>query len=173
MDDAIRVVAEMNESIWDRLESALEDLTEEEIHWRLLPRANTIGVIVRHLRIEAQWHLDCLEHGVPMPRIAAPVHQKSIDAVPSDFAENFRKLKELCARFREILRTATLNTLQQRTAAAYGEAGEREGGIYRLGYQQALHLAIHCGQIRTIRNLYRTTRGQPARFSPENPTYPK
>ncbi len=43
MDDGIRVVAEMNESIWDRLESALEDLTEEEIHWRLLLQANTIG----------------------------------------------------------------------------------------------------------------------------------
>ena len=31
---------------------------------------------------------------------------------------------------------------------------------------------MHCGQIQTIRNLYRKTRGEPARFFPENPTYP-
>jgi len=83
MDDALRVVVEMNETIWGRFKSALEDLSEEEIHWRFLPQANTINVIVR---------------------------QK--------------------------------------------------------------HMATHLGQIRTIRNLYRKTRGEPARFFPENPTYP-
>jgi hypothetical protein len=79
-------------------------------------------------------------------------------------------LEGLYTRFVEILQTATLVTLQQRTAAAYGEA---MGLTYRLAYHQATHLAMHCGQIRTIRNLYRKTRGEPARFFPENPTYPK
>ena len=41
-----------------------------------------------------------------------------------------------------------------------------------LAYHQATHLARHTGQIRTIRNLYRKTRGEPARFFPDNPTYP-
>jgi hypothetical protein len=54
MDDALRVVVEMNETIWGRLKNALEDLSEEEIYWRPLPQANTINVIIRHLRIEAQ-----------------------------------------------------------------------------------------------------------------------
>ena len=169
MDDAVRVVVEMNESIWGRLKNALEDLSEEEIHWRPLPQANTINVIIRHLRIEAQWHLDSLERGEPMPTIAVAAPQEAIDAVPSDFEENFKRLEELYTRFVEILRTATLVTLQQRTAAAYGEA---RGLTYLLGYHQATHLAMHCGQIRTIRNLYRKTRGEPARFHPENPTYP-
>lgn len=173
MDDALRVVSEMNESMWARLTNALEDLTEEEIHWRPLPQANTINVIVRHLRIEAAWHLDSLERGEPMPTVATSPSQEAIDAVPEDFEENFKKLEELYARFLEILRTTTLNTLRQRTAAAYGEVSENEGRTYLLGYHQATHLAMHCGQIRTIRNLYRKTRGEPARFFPENPTYPR
>ncbi len=169
MDDALRVVVEMNESIWSRFKDALEDLSEEEIHWRPLPQANTINVIIRHLRIEAQWHLNSLAHGEPMPTIAVAAPQEEIEAIPADFEDNFKMLEELYTGFVEVLRTATLVTLQQRTAAAYGEA---RGLTYRLGYHQAAHLAMHCGQIRTIRNLYRKTRGESARFFPENPTYP-
>jgi DinB family protein len=170
MDDALRIIVEMNETSWSRLKNALEDLSEEELHWRPLPQANTIDVIIRHLRIEAQWHLDSLERGELMPTIAVAAPQEAIDAVPADFAENLKKLEELYTRFVEVLRTVTLATLQQRTAAAYGDAS---GPTYLLAYHQAAHLAMHGGQIRTIRNLYRKTRGEPARFHPENPTYPK
>jgi hypothetical protein len=45
MDDALRVVVEMNDTIWSRLKNALEDLSQEEIHWRPLPQANSINVI--------------------------------------------------------------------------------------------------------------------------------
>jgi hypothetical protein len=62
MDDALRVIVEMHESLWGGLKNALEDLSEEERHWRPLPHANTINVIVRHLRIEAQWHLADIPH---------------------------------------------------------------------------------------------------------------
>src|SRR4029450_8609184 len=170
MHDAARFVVEMQESLWLRLKNALEELSEEERHWRLLPHANTINVIIRHLRIEAQWHLDSLERGEPMPTIAVAAPQEAIDAVPVDFEANFKRLEELYTRFVEPLRPVTLETLQQRTAAAYGEARRL---TYPLGYHQAIHLAMHCGQIRTIRNLYRKIRGEPARFFPENPTYPK
>ena len=37
MDDALRVVVEMHESLWGRLKHALEDLSAEEMHWRPLP----------------------------------------------------------------------------------------------------------------------------------------
>jgi Protein of unknown function (DUF664) len=169
MDDALRVVVEMHEHLWGGLKNALEDLSEEELHWRPLPHANTINVIIRHLRIEAQWHLDSLERGAPMPTIAVAAPQEAIDAVPSDFEANVTRLEELYTRFVELLRTATLETVQQRTAAAYGDARRR---MYALGYHQALHVAAHCGQIRTIRNLYCKMHGEPARFHPENPTYP-
>lgn len=173
MDDAVRVVAEMNESMWDRLRGTLEDLSDEEIHWQPLPQANSINVIVRHLRIEAQWHLDSLERGEPMPTIAVPAPQDAIEAISLDFEENLSRLEQFYTRFCEILRTASLVTLREQTAAAYGEAIKGKGHTYLLGYHQATHVAMHCGQIRTIRNLYRKTRGEPARFFPENPTYPK
>jgi hypothetical protein len=169
MDDALQVVVEMHEHLWGRLTHALEDLSAEELHWQPLPHANTISVIIRHLRIEAQWHLDSLEHGEPMPTIAVAAPQATIDAVPADFEQNVTRLEELYTRFVERLRTTTLVTLQQYTAAAYGDARRRP---YTLGYHQALHLAMHCGQIRMIRNLYCKMRGEPARFVPENPTYP-
>jgi hypothetical protein len=52
MDDALPVIIEMHESLWQRFKDALEDLSEEECHWRPLPQANTINVIIRHFRIE-------------------------------------------------------------------------------------------------------------------------
>ncbi len=162
----------MNERMWDRFKDALEDLPEAEIHWRPLPEANSIDLIVRHLRIEAAWHLNSLQHGAPLPTVAAPAPQEAIDAVPLDFDENLRTLEELFTRFVETLRTLTPSTLEERTTIAYGDALKAEGRHYLLAYQQATHLALHLGQIRMLRNLYRKTRGQPARFRPVNPTYP-
>jgi hypothetical protein len=46
MDETLRVVTEMNEGMWALLRNALEDLDEEEIHWQVLPQANTISVIL-------------------------------------------------------------------------------------------------------------------------------
>lgn len=173
MDDALRLAHEMTESMWLRLENALEDLTEEEIDWRPLPEANSINVIVRHLRIEAQWHLDSLERGEPMPTVAVQAPQSAIDAVPLIFRENFRCLQDLYLRFAQTLCTITLSTLEERSASAYGEASKPSGRRYLLGYHQSTHLATHIGQIRTIRNLYSKTRGESARFVPDNPTYLK
>ena len=96
-----------------------------------------------------------------MPTLAVAAPQEEIDAVPVGFGANFKGLEELYSRFVEILRTVTLETLQQRTSAACGDATRV---MYPLGYHQAIHLALHCGQIRTIRNLYRKVRGEPARF---------
>lgn len=173
MDDTLRVVYEMNQSIWGLLKDCVIDLSDDEIDWRPLPQSNSINIIVRHLRIEAQWHLDSLERGDIMPSEVSPEIQEQIDAVPFDFQRNFEKLEELYTGFLDILRTTTLDGLRQRTAAAYGSAAEAPGRAHLLGYHQAMHVAMHCGQIRSTRNLYRKTRGEPARFFPENPTYPR
>jgi hypothetical protein len=171
MDD-LQVVVELNQSMWAQLQNALEDVTGDEVHWRPLPQANSIDLIVRHLRIEAEWHLNSLAHGEPMPTVAVHPTQSVIDAVTFDFEQNLTALEELYTRFLEILKQTSLTTLRQRTAAAYGKAVENTHQ-YLLGYHQATHLAMHCGQIRSVRNLYRKTRGEPARFFPDNPTYPK
>lgn len=167
-DDALRIVSDMNARVWSALKNALEELSEDEIQWRPLPQANSINLIVRHLRIEAEWHLHSLESGAPMPTVATSPSQEA----PLDFEANFKELEECYTRLLHVLRTIPLNTLRERSAAAYGKAGESEDRRYLLGYHQATHVAMHCGQIRMIRNLYRKTRGEPARFFPENPTYP-
>ncbi len=163
----------MNQRAWCLLTDALRDLQDEEIDWRPLPQANSINVIVRHLRIEAQWHLDSLQSGAAMPSDVTPALHADIDAVPLDFQHNFDTLTEFYTAFLDALRSTTLNGLHQRTAAAYGDAVATSASAHFLGYHQALHVAMHCGQIRTIQNLYRKTRAEPARFFPDNPTYPR
>ena len=173
MDDSLSVVSELNQRAWSLLKDAVDDLSDDEIDWRPLPQGNNINIIVRHLRIEAQWHLDSLTRGDRMPSDVTPAVEREIDAVPLDFQTNFAKLEDLFARFLDALCTTTLHGLRQRTTAAYGAAADAGGSVHFLGYHQALHVAMHCGQIRTIRNLYRKTRGEPVRFFPENPTYPR
>jgi hypothetical protein len=174
MKESCQLAVELNESVWRRFKGDLEDLTPEEINWRPLPEANNINTIVRHLRIEAQWHLASLERGEPMPHQVTAGIQETIDSVPLDFERNLKELEELYTRFLTVLRNGTLDTLQQKTALAYRDfPGEAPLPAYLLGFHQAVHLANHLGQIRMIRNLYRKTRGEPARFFPDNPTFPR
>lgn len=173
MNDALRVLLDVNQRAWSFLKDALADLDDAESDWRPHPLGNSINIIVRHLRIEAQWHLDSLLRGDAMPSSVTPALQQAIDAVALDVRQNIEKLEELYLKFLDVLRTTSLPDLEQRTAAAYGSAAGTIRSVHFLGYHQALHLTMHCGQIRTIRNLYRKSRGEPARFFPENPTYPQ
>ena len=173
MDKALQLVIEMNEWTWNHFKDDLKEATPEEINWRPLPQANTINAILRHLRIEAQWHLVSLEHGEPMPVQVTVSVQQEIDLAPLDFERNLKELEESYTRFIAALRRTTLPALQQQTVLAYRDfPGEASRPTHLLGFHQAVHLATHWGQIRTIRNLYRKTRGEPARFFPENPTFP-
>lgn len=173
MDDGLSFVVEMNEAMWARFVGDLSDVTPEEADWRPLPQANSINVILRHLRIEAEWHLASLERGAPMPSDVPPELQQQINSVPVEFGENSKELASLYARFLAVLRQTSLPMLQLQTQRAYGTPAT---GVpippHLLGFHQATHLASHLGQIRTLRNLYRKTRGERARFHPNNPTYP-
>src|SRR5262245_32959116 len=159
MNDGLRIVAEMHQTLWDQFRGSFDDLSEDELHWRVLPQANSIHMIVRHLRIESEWHLRSLQSGEPMPTIAAPVSQEAIDAVSFDFAESLNTLQRHYTEFCDTLGTQSLGTLEEKSAAAYGEAATGKGLAYVLAYHQATHLAYHTGQIRSIRNLYRKARG--------------
>jgi uncharacterized damage-inducible protein DinB len=172
VDEHLRVACELNQWALRRLTDALADLGDDEIDWRPLPESNSINVIVRHLRIEAQWHLDSLQRGEALPSDVTPDRQKEIDAVPLDCRANLEQFARLYATFIEVLEATTLNGLRRRTSDAYGNAAASVVSAHFLGYHQALHVTTHSGQIRTIRNLYQKTRGRRARFFPDNPTYP-
>jgi hypothetical protein len=170
MDQALEVVVEMTEGILAGIREDLADVAPEEADWRPLPEANSIGLIVRHLAIEAQWHRACLERGEPMPHELTDEIQHQIDSVPLDFAQNRAMFEQALESFLARLRDTTLAGLAERSREAYGE---RLRSPHVLGFHQALHVCMHWGQIRTIRNLYEKTRGRPARYFPENPTYPR
>ena len=170
MDEALQVVIEMTESIWEGFTKDLEDVTSEEANWQPLPEANSITVILRHLCIEANWHQASLERGEPMPSQVTADLQRQIDSVPLDFERNLETFNESYSRFLAALRTTTLIGLEQRSVAAY--QGWPSRSAHFLGFHQAMHVSMHWGQIRTIRNLYRKTRGEQARFFPDNPTFP-
>jgi hypothetical protein len=176
--EALPIVVELNEMARRILEHALADVTDDEIDWRVVPAANSVNVIVRHLRIESEWQLRSLVHGDPMrPARPAPAVQARIDAVPLDFRRNLAELRECLTRFVDTLRSMTPEQLEERTLQAYGadviaKADRASDVRHLLGYHQALHVASHAGQIRSIRNLFAKTRGEAPRFFPENATYP-
>ena len=134
------------------------------------PAANTIEAIVRHLRIESEWHLNSILRGDLMPFQISPERQREIDAVSLDFKANRDALMESGAAFVNELQAMTPSAVRERTAQAYDAKTPRTPHL--LGYHQAMHLMTHCGQIRMIRNLYSKNRGERPRFFPENPTYP-
>jgi hypothetical protein len=173
MDEALQLVIEMNERTWQRFKEEISDISPEEINWRPLPQANTINAILKHLRVEAQWYLASLEHGEQSPYQDTASVQQLTDSVPLDFERNLQALEELYTQFTAALRRTTLATLKQQTVRAQVFPGGAPHPGHLLSFRQALHLAMHWGQIRTLRNLYRKTRGEPGRFFPHNPTFPE
>jgi hypothetical protein len=151
VDDGQSFVVKMNAAMWARFVADVGDVTPEE----------------------AEWHLASLERGAPMPNDVPPELQQRIDSVPLDFEKNSTELANLYARFLAVLRQTPLSTLQLQTQRAYGAvaAGGAPIPSHFLGFHQATHLASHLGQIRALRNLYRKTRGELARFHPDNPTF--
>jgi DinB family protein len=172
MDEALQLVVEMNEWTWKRFKDDLKDVTPEEIDWRPLPQANTINTILKHLRVEAEWYVASLDQLEQSPYQDTARVQQLTDSIPLDFERNLQELEALYTRFIEALRNTTLAALQQHTVLAQVFPGGAPHPASLLGFRQAVHLASHWGQIRTLRNLYRTTRGAPGRFFPNNPTFP-
>jgi len=168
MDDGVRIVVEIAESVWQGFRRDLQDVTPAEVAWRPLPEANTIGLIVRHLAIEVGWHRAAIERGDAIPLELTDEHQRQVDLVPLDFEVNLKTLDQAFEAFLAALRVSTLTTLADRTRTAYKEPASP----HQLACHPVHHLPRHWGQIRTIRNLYRKTRGEPARFFPTNPSFP-
>src|SRR5436189_78557 len=104
MDQTLRAVIDMSEFVWNRLKEELKDLTSDEVHWRPLQQANSIALIVRHLRIEAEWQVASLEYGEAMPTETTEAVQRLIDSVDFDFERNSKELVEFGDRFVAVLR---------------------------------------------------------------------
>ena len=176
MDQTLRAIMDMNEFVWKRFKEDLKDLPREEVEWRPLPQANNINLIVRHLRIEAEWQVASIEHGEPMPSETTDSVQRLVDSVGFDYEQNLKQLDELCTRFIAVLRNMNEDAIEKQNQLAYADWPSGLGlPPHFLSFHHPLHLCQHWGQIRTIRTLYRKTRGEPvpAQFYPDNPSFPR
>jgi hypothetical protein len=116
----------------------------EEIDWRPLPQANSINMVVRHLRIEAEWHVASLEHSEPLPVPVTEHVQSLIDAVQLDFERNLNELERLYNRFTKVLGEMPPAMLRQRSKLVYQSFSE-EHPPHLLSFHQALHLVVTLG----------------------------
>jgi hypothetical protein len=98
-DDAIQLAMDMSDTTWKAFKTELQDLTPDELYWRPLPQANTIAVLIHHLRVVAELFLAPLERGAPSPYTDAPSVQHLTDAVPRDYEQNLREFEAWHERF--------------------------------------------------------------------------
>jgi uncharacterized damage-inducible protein DinB len=169
MDDAIQLAIEMSEANWNNFKNDMQGLTGDEINWRPLPQGNNINVLVRHMRGVEELFVSRLEQGEQSPYKDAPSVQKFTDSMPQNFEQNMRALEDLHSRFISALRSVTLAELKRKTFLTPFAQGSQPAHTLLLA--EINHLATHRGQIRTIRNLYRKTRGEQGLFLPQNPTF--
>ena len=169
MDEAIQLAIEMSEANWHNFKNDLKDLTPDEINWRPMPQGNNVNVLMKHLRIVEELVLSRLEHGEHSPYQDAAAVQKLTDSVPLHFDQNLKDLEGFHTRFISALQSTPLAELTRKSFLTPFAQGPQPAKTLVLG--EISHLATHRGQIRTIRNLYRKTRGEPALFLPQNPTF--
>lgn len=169
MDDAIQLAIEMSEANWNNFKNDVKGLTADEINWRPLPQGNNINVLVRHMRGVEELVLSRLEQGEQSPYKDAASVQKFTDSIPRNFEQNVQALEDLHNRFISALRSTTLAELKRKTFSTPFAQAPQPANTLLLA--EISHLATHRGQIRTIRNLYRRTRGEQGLFLPQNPTF--
>ncbi|MBI3326485.1 MAG: DinB family protein [Nitrospinae bacterium] len=171
MDDALQLAIEMSEQNWTAFKNTLKDLTPDEIDWRPLPQANNIHALMKHLRVAEEWYVTGLEQGEESPYQDAASVEQLTDSVPLNFEQNLKELEEWHNRFIAALRGTTLADLKRKTFLSQVLPGQSPRPANTLLLREIMHLAAHGGQIRTIRNLYRKTRGEQGLFLPQNPLF--
>jgi uncharacterized damage-inducible protein DinB len=169
MDEAIQLVIDMSDTTWNAFKAELKDLTPDEINWRPLPQANNIAVLIKHLRVVEELFLAQLAQGEQSAYKDVPNVQKLTSSVPLNYEENLKEFEELHNRFLNYLKHTTLADLKHQTFVTPFAQGSRPANA--LLFSEIGHLTLHRGQIRTIRNLYRKTRGEQSLFAPQNPTF--
>jgi uncharacterized damage-inducible protein DinB len=167
MDDAIQLAIEMSEANWNNFKSDVRGLTAEEINWRPLLQGNSISVLLKHLRVVEELFVSRLEQGEQSPYTDGPRIQKLTDSIPQHLDQNLQELERFHQRFIAALRATTLAELKRKTFLTPFAQGPQPAHTLLLA--EISHLATHRGQIRSIRNLYRRSRGEPGLFFPQNP----
>ena len=110
-----------------------------------------------------------LEQGERSPNTDVPSVLKLTGSVVLNFDQNLKEFEELHTRFVNALKQTTLAELKRQTFVSPFGQGARPAND--LLFSEIGHLTLHRGQIRTLCNLYRKTRGEAGLFAPKNPTF--
>jgi hypothetical protein len=109
------------------------------------------------------------EQGEHSPHTDVPSVLKMTRSVPLTFEQNLKDFEELHTRFVNTLKQTSLADLKRKTFVNPFAQGVRPANS--LLFSEIGHLTLHREQIRTLRNLYRRTRGEAGLFAPRNPTF--
>ena len=168
MDQVIEYAVAMMETNWKDLENDLKDITDDELDWKLLPESNTIRSILRHLRTLEQIYLSLLEDGDNTPWKDGASMRKLADSVGHDFRQIMEEFKDLHAHMITSIKATTLDDLKVQTFLFVSPEPQTKDNLI---FREIKHIATHRGQIRTLRNLYRRTKGEEGLFVPKNSTF--
>jgi uncharacterized damage-inducible protein DinB len=169
MDQVLEFAVVLLERNWNDLKHDLQDITDDELDWKPVPESNTIRSIVRHLRMVEQLYLSLLEDGDQTPWKDEDYVQTLTDSITYDFQQNMQPFEDFHNRFVSLMKGSTLADLKVQTfvESSVSRPQSKESLIFR----EIRHIATHAGQIRTLRNLYRRTKGEKGLFFPENRTF--
>ncbi len=155
----VKLLDEMDESMWAALEKNLGGITEEEADWRPHATANSVRWILGHLAWFEEWSHDAL----------AQTGRYATDRDPTAFVGD-GTIPELLARFHAARRRyrALLGTLDEAALSKrLSYFGRYEVSVLDLLKTHALHLAGHRYQIRYIRGTFSRAQGtRKAAFDP-------
>jgi len=171
MDQVIEFAVGMMERNWNELKDDLKDITDDELDWRPVPESNSIRSIVRHLRTVEQLYLSRLEDAENSPWKDNAAVQKLAESATYDFPQIMKEFEDFRNRFVSWIQGSTMADLKAQTfpdpSSPPGIVLTKDSMISR----EIRHMITHRGQIRTLRNLYRRTKGKKGLFSPENESF--
>jgi DinB superfamily len=141
----VKLIDEMDESMWIRLQRNLSTITDAEADWRPDPHANPVRWMLGHLTWFEEWAVDALNRDGRYLTDRDPTAY--LDGTVAELLERFSTAR---ARYRA--RLAELNDADlQRSLSCLGRDEVTELELLKT---HALHLAGHRFQVRYVRGAY-------------------
>jgi len=146
----VKLLDEMDESMWQLLRKNLTGITEQEADWRPHPAANPVRWMLGHLTWFEEWACAALDRSGRYLTDKDPTAY--LDGSVDELLGRFEAARE---RYRQQLSALTEADLSQQLSYF----GRYDVSVIELLKTHALHLAGHRFQIRYVRGTYSRAHG--------------
>ena len=146
----VKLLDEMDESMWQLLRRNLTGITEQEADWRPHPAANPVRWMLGHLTWFEEWGCAALDRSGRYLTDKDPTAY--LDGTVQELLGRFEAARE---RYRKQLSALTEADLSQQLSYF----GRYDVSVIELLKTHALHLAGHRFQIRYVRGTYSRAHG--------------